>query len=715
MKTLYVILFLIVTSQTLAQHLVSGRVTNKNGLPIQGANVYLEGTYDGATTNAAGEFSFSTPETGEKILITSFLSYETFRIKMQVAQMKHLHIKLADDVTALDAVVLSAGTFSAGDNSRVSVLKPLDVVTTAGVAGDFIAALQTLPGTQTVGEDGRLFVRGGTPGETGIFIDGMKVFQPYTASAQNLPSRGRYSPFLFDGITFSTGGYAAEYGNALSGVLLLNTINEPTQTETNISLMSVGGGIGHTQKWQNSSLSLNTSYLNLAPYLEIVKNNEQANFTKPYQSLSGEAVARKGSKNGLFKAYAAYELSSFELLQPNIHLKAPQLISLKNGNFYTNFSYKGVFGNGWSIYPGASFSYSINDLKIDETPLEDKEIAAHFKLKLNKRFSSRIKLNFGGEHVFTTFSEGYASFPGTKVDPHFSAVFAESDLIFSKNFAAKAGFRGTYLDLQKEFFLAPRLALALKAGNNGQISLAYGDYWQQASTEVLKYDRHLQPEKATHTILNYQWTKPGYTMRAEAYHKSYSNLVKYNTGSLQMESDFSNTGAGFARGIDLFYRDNKSINNLQFWLSYSFIIAKRNFEDYPQPATPQFVANHAASIVTKYWLGDWKSQLGFAYNFASGRPFQNPNLPGFMNDRTRSYGSLNFNWAYLLSPQKILYFSVSNLTGRQNVFNYEYAASPNSEGIFERHAIIPAADRFFFVGFFWTISKNKTSNQLDNL
>ena len=204
-------------------------------------------------------------------------------------------------------------------------------------------------------------------------------------------------------------------------------------------------------------------------------------------------------------------------------------------------------------------------------------------------------------------------------------------------------------------------------------------------------------------------------MRAEAYHKSYSNLVKYNTGSLQMESDFSNTGAGFARGIDLFYRDNKSINNLQFWLSYSFIIAKRNFEDYPQPATPQFVANHAASIVTKYWLGDWKSQLGFAYNFASGRPFQNPNLPGFMNDRTRSYGSLNFNWAYLLSPQKILYFSVSNLTGRQNVFNYEYAASPNSEGIFERHAIIPAADRFFFVGFFWTISKNKTSNQLDNL
>lgn len=61
--------------------------------------------------------------------------------------MKNLRIRLRDDLTTLDGVVLSAGTFSARDNSKVSVLKPLDVVTTTGVAGDFIAALQTLPGT----------------------------------------------------------------------------------------------------------------------------------------------------------------------------------------------------------------------------------------------------------------------------------------------------------------------------------------------------------------------------------------------------------------------------------------------------------------------------------------------------------------------------------------------------------------------------------------
>ncbi|OEK07552.1 hypothetical protein A8C32_17295 [Flavivirga aquatica] len=142
------------------------------------------------------------------------------------------------------------------------MLKPLDVVTTASALGDFVGALQTLPGTTTVAEDGRLFVRGGTAEETQIFIDGIRVFTPYTATTNNVPTRERYSPFLFDGIMFSTGGYSAEYGQALSSVLLLNTIDEPDQEKTDIGVMSVGATLGSTQKWNKSSLSVNASYIN---------------------------------------------------------------------------------------------------------------------------------------------------------------------------------------------------------------------------------------------------------------------------------------------------------------------------------------------------------------------------------------------------------------------------------------------------------------------
>jgi len=58
---------------------------------------------------------------------------------------------------------------------------------------------------------------------------------------------------------------------------------------------------------------------------------------------------------------------------------------------------------------------------------------------------------------------------------------------------------------------------------------------------------------------------------------------------------------------------------------------------------------------------------------------------------------------------------VNNVLGFNNISNYQYANAPNSEGFFDRRAITPPADSFFFVGFFWTISDDNKSNQLDNL
>jgi hypothetical protein len=58
---------------------------------------------------------------------------------------------------------------------------------------------------------------------------------------------------------------------------------------------------------------------------------------------------------------------------------------------------------------------------------------------------------------------------------------------------------------------------------------------------------------------------------------------------------------------------------------------------------------------------------------------------------------------------------VNNVFGFNHISNYEYANTPNSNSVFDRLAIQPPADSFFFVGFFWTISTDKKSNQLDNL
>ncbi len=86
-----------------------------------------------------------------------------------------------------------------------------------------------------------------------------------------------------------------------------------------------------------------------------------------------------------------------------------------------------------------------------------------------------------------------------------------------------------------------------------------------------------------------------------------------------------------------------------------------------------------------------------------------------MAEKTKPFNSVSFNWAYLIDQQKILYFSVNNVFGFNNINNYEYTDVTNGSGVFDRRAVRPAADSFFFVGFFWTISADGKSNQLDNL
>ena len=711
-----ILLFFFLPYLGLGQTTISGVVTENNETPILGANVYLEGTYDGASTDIDGSFSFKTSETGEQTLIISFVSFESFKMLADVTQLKNLIIKLREDVNSLETVVISAGTFEASDNSKISVLKPLDVVTTASALGDYIGALQTLPGTTTVAEDGRLFVRGGDAEETQIFIDGIRVFSPYTPTTNNIPTRGRYSPFLFDGITFSTGGYSAEYGQALSSVLLLNTIDEPAQKKTEITIMSVGLGLGNTQKWKKSSLSINTFYINLAPYIAAFPDRND--WQEPYETISGETVFRQKFENGLLKVYAAFDTSNFQLTQEDINFPDGIDFKLKNNNFYSNVSYSSRLNNNWNLFGGGSYTFSNNDIGILEDNIDNTENSVHVKLKIRKRFSSRFKLSFGVEQFFTDFGESYNN---EKVSVSYgfnnniSGVYTEADIIFSKKFAIKIGLRGEYSEMFNDFTMSPRISLAVKTSRNSQLSIAYGDFYQQPQNDILKFESRLQAQKTQHYILNYQYTANNRIFRAEIYRKEYNNLIKYDTEFPGFDSIYTNKGDGYAQGIDIFWRDNESIKNVDYWISYSYLDTEREYQNYPVKATPSFVNTNNLSVVGKYWVDDWKSQIGFSYQFASGRTYTNPNTQGFLQEKTKSYNNLSLNWAYLISQQKILYFSVNNVFGYKNINGYQYANTPDVNGNFARRALRPAADQFFFIGFFWTLSDDGVDNQLDNL
>lgn len=712
MKTLITITIFFFTAVAFSQSTLSGKVVDSKNKPIANANIFLEGSYDGANSNAVGEFSFSTTAEGNQILIASALAFETSKTTITIGQNQFLTIILKPSSTELNEVIITAGTVEAGDKSRVSVLKPLDILTTAGNPGDIVSALQTLPGTQVVGESGRLFVRGGEASETQTFIDGIRVAQPYIQTTNNVPTRSTFSPLLFKGTTFSTGGYSAEYGEALSSILVMNTIDVPDIEKTDIGIMTVGLSAGTTQKWDKNALSVNTSYLNLAPYQALMPDN--INWIKPFESAGGEAVYRHELDRGLFKVYASFTAARFDVEQEDINFPNQLRNSNTNTNFYSNTSYKGRFGDNWRVFAGLSYSFSHNDGAFDVIQYDATEKAIHSKINFTKPISNRVKTSFGADYFYTNFSQMAANF-NTGYQSEIAAAYSETDILFSRNLVAKVGFRFSKNYLLNETAIAPRLALAYKIAKNKQFSFAYGDFEQTPKKEYLIFTDQLQSERAQHYILNYEYNKDRQIFRAEVYFKNYDHLVKYDSNMPMFNSNYTNSGTGFAKGVELFWRDSKNIKNLEYWVSYSFIDSKRDYQNFPKAVTPNFVAYHTLSLVSKYWIQDWRSQLGATYTFASGRPYNDPNSGDFMNGKTKSYNNFSVNWAYLISPQKILFFSVTNLFAFKNVFGYNYANTPNSDGVFERQALVPTADRFFFVGYFWTISKDKKVNQLENL
>jgi outer membrane cobalamin receptor len=713
----FLLMFLLLRLTGVAQNLVSGTVLDNKGNPIHGANVFIDGTYDGTTTLEDGSFSFLSSATGTNTIIVSFMSYRIFKKEVDLSEYKELNVVLREDVNSLDAVIISAGTFEAGEKSRVSVLNPLDIVTTAGSAGDIVAALQTLPGTQNVGESGRLFVRGGEAGETQTFVDGLRVAQPYGATVQNVPSRGRFSPFLFSGIAFSTGGYSAEYGEALSSVLILNTEDLAPETKTEISLMTVGLGLGHTQKFNRSSFSINTSYINLKPYQLLIPQN--LHWNKAPESLTGEAIYRKELKSGIWKLYAAFDASGFDIDQEDINSPELLRIDLKNNNFYFNSSYRGIFGSNWQVFSGVSYGYSTNNIKLGSKLLKNTEYTSHIKGKLERRIIPGLRVSLGVDYFSLQFDEDFTESPENNFSngyvSNIGAVYSEAGILFSKNFAMKIGLRASYNDMLQEESFSPRISMAYKTSKTSQISMAYGDFNQSPGSDYLKFSENFSSEKASHYILNFQYNKNRKLFRAEAYYKDYSHLIKYDTPQVQFNSLFNNSGTGYAKGLDIFWRDGKTLKNMEYWVSYSYIDTKRNYRNFPEQVTPNFVANHSASLVTKYWIRDLRSQLGFSYTYSSGRPYNDLNQQEFMAGKTKDFNNLSLSWAYLVSQQKILYLSVSNVLGTDNVFGYEYSKKPDETGIYNRRAIIPTADRFFFIGFFWTISSDKKNNQLETL
>lgn len=721
-----------------SQITISGKVTFKNKA-LKDINITLKDTYDGATSDINGNYSFTTTESGNQVLVFSGNNYESIEIPVNI-EGKDLSIpaNLKSQINEINAVVITAGSIEASDKKRATaLLTPLDIYTTAGADGQISSALGYLPGVQKVGETEGLFVRGGTGAETKIFMDGNLINNYFTNSVPGIAGRDRFNTSLFKGNIFSSGGYSAVYGQALSSVLILESVDLPETTSFDFGVSPIFLSANYQKLNQNKTASWGVagSYSNLGLMGKLFNFN--TDFGKYPQGYGFDGNFRiKTKKGGFIKYYGSVDQNQLSVESESLEKDFDRNnVSLKGQNMYHNLSYKEKFGK-YLVNIGGSYTYNSNDLnfenllnqvEINQTKINSQSNYINGKLVVERKFGINT-LRAGVEFNNADEKMNYGFYEKNYKDL-ISSAFAETDLIFTNDLSAKIGARTEHSSYLDKWNFSPRVALAYRISKEWTTSLAYGMFYQNPESRYL-ISNNFDFQRADHYIFQVQKNADGRNLRFEAFYKNYDKLIK--TSSISNESSSSpnnqytqfadnNSGRGFARGIELFWRDKKTFKDIDYWITYSYLDSKRDFLNYPFSLAPNFASKHTLNVMAKKFIMDWKTGFNMSYTYAKGRPYYDiisNNGENILRNqgKLKDFSGLNFSVNYVPSVGKkdsksftVFVLSINNILGNKNVYGFNYSADGNT-----RTAVRPPVNTFVFVGVFVSFGVDKTNDAINN-
>lgn len=709
MKTRWSWFFLFFVGFVQAQHIVlSGTVVNKKNKPIENVNVYLEDSFDGALSDANGYFSFVVYDTVvQGSLKLTHAQFSEMSLAIDTKENWESLVVLTPRADAMKEIVIRTTGKTKMERAESIGLTAMDVVSTAGSPGNIIGAVSTMPGAQVVGEDGRLMIRGGRPEESGIVINGIKVFQPYTASAGNIPVRAKFSPFLFQGMSFSAGGYSAEFGDALSGILQLDTSNNIDPSRQDFSISTVGGSAAQTLQWGKNSLSYSLNYLNLGAYTALVKQRYRTR--KPFSTLAGEMNYKRETTHGGYKLYAAVDRTSMKYEQEIGPSNRVDTLGLKSDNLYLNSLYFTKLLPYLKLELGTGIGYSKYNGDQNEKQKRNTSWDWVQKVKLSYQWNGQLQSFVGVDFQFSQsdlVQRTAANMLPWKAETTQWAFFLENNWKISPVFALRIGTRVTKYSIASDWRIEPRALLTYQPNLNHSISFAYGVFNQKLGLEPSVLQEKEIPMQAQHWVGNYTYTFKKHLVRAEVFYKTYDKLL---LTPLDQQRNYTQKGKGYARGIDLFWKNN-SLRNFQFWMTFTYTDSQRKERYWERWMQPAYVVKNSLSVVGKYWIEPWKSQVSMTYHYSSPRVFHDVDATHTTVYRSSPIHNLSLSWAYVFHTQKILYLAVDNLLGRNPVYAYQFTAPHVQPDVVQA-----SAKRFVYVGFMWTLSADKKSNPLDNL
>ena len=668
MRWLLLSLFLSISFIGLSQSgTIRGFVYDKNtGEPIIFTNVFLKGTQMGASTDVNGYYSISKIPPGAYTISVSALGFSDAAEEITVGKGAVLNQKLfiESKVEELGVVEISADKIEAQTEVKMSVQKitPKEIEKLPSIGGeaDIAQYMQVLPGVVFTGDQGgQLYIRGGSPVQNKVLLDGMIVYNPFH-------SIGLFSVFDTDIIRNAdvyTGGYGANYGGRISSIMDITTIDgNYNEFHGNVSVSTFGsklnveGPLVRPKKIGGSSISYiasaKHSYLNQSSKV-VYSYIEEEGLPFQYTDLYGKVTfnGENGSKANIFGLY----------YDDRVKYKAISDLNWNNAGVGGNFL---LIPGGSAVLIDGNFAYSAYNINLVENGVSaDRRSSINgFNGGLNfTYFIGDDDVKYGLEVV--GFSTDYKF--TNEVNRVIEQKQSTTELAFYIKYKKSLGklildpsMRLHYYASLSTLSPEPRIGAKYNVTDNFRLKGAAGIYSQNliaansdrdvvnlfngylAGPDNLQKDLILENggsreithalQKANHFIVGAEFDITRYiNVNIEGYYKMFTQVTNVNRNKI-----FDDNDANFDRADELkkdFIIETGDAYGVDFVLNYD----KKNFNLYAvyslgkvtrwdgiQAYAPVFDRRHNVNFVGSYEFGKTRLwEFNARWNMGSGFPF----------------------------------------------------------------------------------------------
>ena len=733
MKKLYTLFLLLIicngisaqdsteTEEETQTTLISGFVRGDKDSLLRGANLVIEGSIDGATTDEKGYYEFETEKTGPQSLLITMIDYNKKKVSLDIISgiNVELNVKLSKEVVT-EEIIITASSFTSGNTNAVT-LTPLEIVRIPGADADIYRAITTFPGSNQVNEGSRIAVRGGNPDEVLTILDLASLYNPFLFDETfNVSSYSTINPWGLRGINFTSGGFSAKFGNVLSAVLDLKSYDMPQSTGMfawiGLANASLDGVYVSKDKEFGATFSLGKLFLD--PYFAV--NGQHSDFSPiPQSNQLGGTLSHKLGSTGNIKLYANYSDDKVGIYNPS-----PSYSGFFDGstkNFFSNLKMMIAPSSSTLLNAGVSFSLNERSDSYGILNTTSDEYYSKGRVDFTKNVSSKVDINAGVEYEYNGYDvtgmlpvyqynlrpDAESFNIDTNAISNRVGAYVESQIRVGKQIFFIPGVRSDFQTPSDNISFDPRLAFGYQFTKYSAVKGAVGIYHQYPYIDnyLRALDNDLKPESATHYILGYEFNKDGnYIIRVEGYYKDYSDLVLLDRSNIYYQSE----GEGFAKGVDVFLK-TKIQNKFTGWISYAYGDSKRKQYGATTLVPSNFDITNSMSVVASYNL---TSQIvfGASYKLSTGKPYtpvvssvysptQDVYIPAYAEQnsgRYPTYNRLDMNAQYifaLFGKFAVAVLAVNNILNQKNIYEYTY----NSDYT-QRVEIITNNQRSVYVG-----------------